>query len=134
MSQENVEVVRRLYANWERGHLDTPEFFDPEVEHSRIGSELPGINGTWRGFEEFGAAMASYLDALADLHIEAERIVDLGDDRVLVYARQTARGKTSGLRFDREFGDVFTFRDGRILRYASYWDRADALEATGFSE
>jgi len=52
----------------------------------------------------------------------------------LVLSRQTARGKTSGLPFDREFGDLFTFSDGKILRYASYWDRADALEATGLSE
>jgi ketosteroid isomerase-like protein len=131
MSEENVELVRRLYESWERGDLNTPDFFDAEVVHSRIGSELPGINGEWRGHEEFGAAMASYLDALADLHIEAERIIDLGDDRVLVLSRQTARGKTSALPFDREFGDLFTLRNGKILRYDSYWDRADALEAAG---
>lgn len=126
--------MRRLYGRWERGDLATVEFFDAEVEHARIGSELPGINGTWRGIEEFGAAIDSYVDALADLHIEAEQIVDLGEDRVLVLSRQTAQGKTSGLPFDREFGDVFTLRDGKILRYVSYWDRAEALKAVGQPE
>ncbi len=47
---------------------------------------------------------------------------------------QTAQGKTSGLPFDREFGDLHTVRDGLIVRYVSYWDRADALEAAGLSE
>ena len=75
--------------------------------------------------------MASYLDAPADLHIEAERIVDLGGDRVLVISRQTARGTTSGLAFGHELGDLFTLRDGKILRYLSYWEPADALEAAG---
>ena len=131
MSEENVEVVRRLYASWERGDLDTADFFDVEIEHLRIGSELPGINGEWQGIEELGAAMASYLDALADLHIEAERMIDLGGDRVLVLSRQTARGKTSGLAFGHELGDLFTLRDGKVLRYVSYWDPADALEAAG---
>jgi ketosteroid isomerase-like protein len=134
MSQENVEIVRRLYAGWERGDLHTPDFFDVEIEHSRIGSELPGINGDWRGIEELGVAMASYLDALADLRIQAERIIDLGGDRVLVLSRHTARGKTSGLPYEHELGDVFTLSDGKVLRYASYWDRAEALEAVGLSE
>jgi ketosteroid isomerase-like protein len=134
MTEENVEVLRRLYGRWERGDLHTAEFFDAEVEIARIGSELPGINGEWRGLDGFGVAMTSYLDALADLRVEAERMIDLGDDRVLVLSRQTARGKTSALPFDSEFGDLFTFRNGKILRYASYWDRADALAAAGLSE
>ena len=134
MSEENVEIVRRLYASWERGDLRTADFFDAEVQHSRIGSELPGLDGDWQGFERFSVAMADYIDALADLHIEAERVIDLGGDRVLVLARQTACGKTSGLPFDHELGDLFTLRDGKILRFVSYWDRAEALEAAGLSE
>lgn len=78
--------------------------------------------------------MTDYIDALADLHIEAERIIDLGGDRVLVLTRQTARGKTSGLHFEHELGDLFTLRGGKVLRYASYWDRAEALEAAGLRD
>lgn len=55
MSEENVEIVRRLYASWERGDLDTGEFFDVEIEHARIGSELPGIDGDWRGIDGLGS-------------------------------------------------------------------------------
>jgi ketosteroid isomerase-like protein len=135
MSQENVEIVRRLYASWASGNLlRTADFFDAQVEHSRIGSELPGINGDWRGIEGLRVGLAGYLDALADLHIEAERIIDLGEDQVLVLSRQTARGKTSGLHFEHELGDLFTLCDGKVLRYVSYWDRAEALEAVGLSE
>ena len=33
MSQENVEIVRALYAAWRRGDYDTAlEFFDSQVE------------------------------------------------------------------------------------------------------
>jgi hypothetical protein len=28
MPEENLEIVHRLYASWERGDLNTPEFFD----------------------------------------------------------------------------------------------------------
>ena len=135
MSEENVEIVRRLYASWACGELHTADFFDVEMEHSRIGAEvLPGLNGDFRGLDGFRAATTSYLDALADLRVEAEQIIDLGDDRVLVLSRHTAQGKTSGVPFDHELGDLFTLSDGKILRYVSYWDRDEALEAVGLSE
>ena len=92
------------------------------------------MNGQWRGVEGIRAVMTAYLDALADLRVEAEQIIDLGGDRVLVLARHTARGKTSGVPFDHEFGDLFTLSDGRIVRFDSYWNRAEALEAVGLSE
>jgi ketosteroid isomerase-like protein len=133
MSEENVEVVRRLYASWERGDFQTADFFDAEIKHSRIGGDVPGIDGDWRGFDEIRAAMISYVDALADLRIEAEQVIDLGGDRVLVLSRHTARGKTSGLPFEHELGDLFTLSDGRILRYVSYWDRDKALKAAALS-
>ena len=31
MSQENVEVVRRVYADWERGRFRSADCFDPSV-------------------------------------------------------------------------------------------------------
>ena len=47
MSQENVEVVRRLYEHWGRGDWNTGEFFDPAVKYARIGSDVPGDAGEW---------------------------------------------------------------------------------------
>jgi ketosteroid isomerase-like protein len=133
MSEENVEIVRRLYAQWERGDFRPQDFFDAEIEHSRIGAENP-MAGEWRGLTGLSDAMIEYFDALADLHIEAEQILDLGGDRVLMLSRHTAWGKTSGLPFDHEVGDLLTLRDGKVLRFVSYWDRAEALEAAGLSE
>ena len=128
---EVLAEARRIEASDAASRDQIAREQPPEVELSRIGSELPGINGKWRGLEEFGSAMESYIDALADLHLEAERIIDLGKDGVLVLVRQTAKGKTSGLPFHHEFGDLFTLRDGKILSYASYWDRAEAVAAAG---
>ena len=39
MSQENVEIVRRVASRWASDDCDSAEFFDPAVEHSRIGAE-----------------------------------------------------------------------------------------------
>ena len=61
--------------------------------------------------------LREYLRPMADLRIEAERFIDLGGDRVLVLSRHTARGKQSGVPIEHELGDLFTLRDGKIVRY-----------------
>ena len=132
MSRENVEVVRAMYEHWARGDFPA-SFFDPDVEHSRIG-ETPDLDGEWRGVGGLSRAMAEYLHAFSDLRIEAESIIDLDDDRVLVLSRQSARGKLSGVPIDHEFGDLFTLRAGKVVRFVSYWDRAAAMQAVGLSE
>jgi ketosteroid isomerase-like protein len=92
------------------------------------------MEGVWRGLEEMSEGTREYFRAFSDLRMEAERIIDLGDDRVLVLSRQTARGKLSGVPFEHELGDLFTLADGNIVSMASHWRRADALEAVGLSE
>ncbi len=92
------------------------------------------MEGRWVGLDEFWKAVREYLQPLSDLRIEAERIIDLSGDRVLVLSRQTVRGKQSGVPMETELADLFTLRDGKIVRYDSYWNRADALEAVGLSE
>jgi ketosteroid isomerase-like protein len=133
MSQENVEVIRAMYEDWARGDFPTT-FMDPDVVHARIGAETPDMEGEWRGREAFSRATAEYLNALSDLRIEAEEIIDLDDDRVLVLSRQTAEGKLSGVPIDHQMGDLFTLREGKVVRYVSYWDRAEAVKAAGLSE
>ena len=133
MSQENVEILRRLFQRWATGDLRA-DCFDPDIEYLRTGTGNPIMEGRWLGRDEVSTAMRDYIRAFSDLRIEAERIVDLGGDRVLVLTRHTARGKQSGVPIEHKIGDLFTMRDGRIVRYDSYWIRAEALEAAGLSE
>ena len=134
MSQENVEILRRLYGEWASGDLSSRDFFDHGFEFSRIGARTPDLKGRWVGFDEMATALRHYLRPMEGLRIEAERFIDLGGDRVLVLTRHRARGKQSGVPMEHELGDLFTLRDGKIVSYASYWDRAEALAAVGLRE
>jgi uncharacterized protein len=134
MSQENVEILRRLYERWAVGDFSSADLFDPDVEYSRIGAQTPDMQGSWHGFDGLSAAMREYLRPMAGLRIEAERFFDLGGDRVLVLSRHTARGKQSGVPIEHELGDLFTLRDGKIVRFDTYWNRTVALEAAGLNE
>jgi ketosteroid isomerase-like protein len=42
-------------------------------------------------------------------------------------------GKLSGAPINHELGDLFTLRAGKIVRYDSYWDRAEAMKTVGLS-
>jgi uncharacterized protein len=133
MSEENIEVVRAMYERRGRGDMDVREFVHPEIEFARIGSDLPGAEGEWRGLDAMKAASIEYLNVWDDYRFEVERLVDLGD-RVLVLETQTARGKLSGATISQKVGTLLTLRDGLIVRWEYYWERAEALEAAGIKE
>jgi uncharacterized protein len=136
MSQENVELVRGLYARWSDGDFSTRDAFDPGVEFARIGGEVvsgPGGPGRWYGLDEMWRAVAEWLSLWEEFHVAAEDFIEV-DDHVVVLSRQTARGKLSGTPVERQLAEVFTLRNGRIVRWEAYWDRTEALKAVGLAE
>ncbi len=44
------------------------------------------------------------------------------------------RGRGSGVEVDARFYDVYTLRNGKIVRVDEFAEREDALEAAGLSE
>ena len=133
MSQENVEIVRTMFEQWATGDL-AADCFAPEVEYRRIGAMTPDMEGRWFGRDEASTAMRDYLRPFSDYRIEAERIIDVSEGRVLVLSLHTGRGKQSGVPIEHELADLFELRDGKVVSFHSYWNRADALEAAGLSE
>ena len=109
------------------------EFVHPEIVFIRIGSELPDVAGEWHGKDGLRQATAEYLNVFEDYRFEVEKIIDLGD-RVLVLERHSARGKLSGASISQDVGTLLTLRDGKIVRWEYYWERAEALEAAGIKE
>ena len=119
MSQENVEIVRRfLAADVDEGlaHADPGIVWNP-VE------ELPT-----QGHDAVRASLAHWKAEWDDYKLVPEEFVDMGD-RVVVTVRMRGRGRGSGVEIDGRFYDVYTLRDGKIVRMDQFTDRAEALEA-----
>src|ERR671919_2284115 len=99
MSQENVEIVRSIYAAWERGDYSSTEWAHPEIEWEfavdgpspRGGTGLAGMAADWR----------EYIGAFEDFHHVADEYLDLDDERVLVLQHFSGRGRTSGLDLEQ---------------------------------
>jgi ketosteroid isomerase-like protein len=133
VSVADLEVVRQLFTFWERGEFRHPEFFDPDVVYAPVASDFPeftGNTGDWQSREEMERASLLYLQSWDELRYKAEELIDLGD-RVLVLSRQSGRGRKSGVPLDKELAEMFTLRDGKIVRWETYWDRGEALRVAG---
>jgi ketosteroid isomerase-like protein len=135
MSRENVERVRRTYAEWERGHMSAGvELFDPEIVFE---SFMPDANEkvVANGPEEVGRFMREFLAQWRDYRLIGDEFRELDGESVLVTGRQTATGRHSGVAVEDEIFSIWTFRDGQVVRLLfDVGDRQKALEAGGLSD
>jgi ketosteroid isomerase-like protein len=132
MSRENVEVVRRLIEHWEqRDWRWGTDVFDDECEAVFSASWFPEADQYCVGRDAL-RAWTSFTDAFESFEIRLSRIIDAGD-QVVVLTRIGARGQSSGADVDALTGGIFTLRGGKIVRYV-LTDAREALEAVGLRE
>jgi ketosteroid isomerase-like protein len=135
MSQENVELVRSIYAAWERGSFGETYWVDPGIDFQAIG-ETPSA-GTWKGLDGMAAAWREWLSAWEEFHVEADEYRELDGGRVLVLGRFAGRGRTSGLEIGQVWtrgASVFQVRNGKVAKLVLYTDYRRALADLGLSE
>ena len=131
MPEENVELIRSIYAAWERGDYGSTDWADPDIECVRADGPDPG---SWRGVGGIGKSWRDFLSAWDGYRIEVESISELDPERVLVLTRRSGRGRTSGLDVGGEAASgatVWEIRDGKVTRQITYWDRERALAELG---
>ena len=132
MSQENVEIVRKVFEAWRTGDRDRAlAYADPQIV---VDATRRVFNPTtYRGEQGIRQMLADMDDVWEVLRPEAFDFLDVGD-RVVVSGRMTGTGKGSGATVAREFAGVWTVRDSRVVRWDLYQGRAEALEAAGLRE
>jgi ketosteroid isomerase-like protein len=133
MSQENVEIVRKLFDVYnERSFGENADLIDPGIVWDMSQVQLPDAT-SYTGPSEFVDYIKTWDEGFASEHMEPQEIVDAGD-RVVVMVHHRGQGKVSGIEVDTRFAMVWTMRGGRAVRMVIYRTRAEALEAVGLSE
>ena len=137
MSQENVELARRLFEEFNRTFTeetgDLHALMDPDVELVPVNALLEGT--TYHGHD----GVRQWIDDLkrdwAEFEARPEEFLDLGDDRVLALGLWRAKGREGGVPLDiPQAAWLGQFREGRLVRLQSFTERKKALEAVGLSE
>jgi uncharacterized protein len=128
MSQENVEVVREIWDAYSRGD------FDQIRAHSDPAVVMISVEeGPLYGIEAVRKNQERWSEAWKDSETTVDEVIGVGD-RVFVAARFRGRGRASGAEVQGRHFEVYTLRNGKVLRVDEYADREEALEAAGLSE
>src|SRR3954462_2800265 len=107
MSEENVEVVRRMWDAFQAADIETAlSYFAPDVEWD--GTNLPdGRIG--RGHEAIMDHLVRWADVWDDWAVQVEDIVEAADDEVLLLFREGGRA-SSGMTMDERHAELYTVR------------------------
>jgi ketosteroid isomerase-like protein len=131
LSNDNVDLVRCSFEAFLGPNPEAAlEVFDADVEYD--ATDRPD-GRVWHGRDAIQRAMIEWTGTWRNWSFEVERIVDLGDDRVLALWHESGEGKRSGIHMEQEGASLFTLRDGLIVRWVAYFGHARALEAAGLT-
>jgi ketosteroid isomerase-like protein len=131
---ENLDLVRSIYADWERADFGSTDWAQPEIEYVVVEGPSPG---TWRGLADMASAFRDWLSAWEQWTAEPEEFRELDDERVLVIVTSSGRGKSSGLapgQLSAPGANLFHLRNGKVSRLVIYWNRNRALADLGLEE
>ena len=132
VSQENVELVRSVYAD-PRGLTAGASgrvAADAEFDFTAVYPDRPIM----RGVEEFRRFRDDGPWSGSPIQFAPERFFDVDDDRVLVFVRVSVKGQESGAQLETQVAHEFTIRDHLVVRFKVYGNRDHGLEAAGLRE
>jgi ketosteroid isomerase-like protein len=137
MSQENVEITRRAFGQWQEGSgtLDAipVEAYAEDVEWDLSAYPLVDLPSHGRGRDNLFETFAQYLSGWKDYRPEAREFIAAGDDVVIVL-HETASIADSDAVLERDVFQVWTLRDGLVVKWRVFATREEALEGAGLLE
>jgi ketosteroid isomerase-like protein len=129
LSEQNVELVRRVYRAVNEGDLSAfLALLHPEVELITSGA-FPDLSPTYRGHR--GAV--DYWKAVGPGNLWESFSIEIGQcepvgDQVVASVHQRVKGR-DGVVVEHEWGHMYSFADGLIRRARAYISPEGAKEA-----
>src|SRR5260370_639185 len=123
MMSANLDLVRSIAADWERGDFSSTEWAHPEIEYVNADGPAPSSR---TGLDAMGDGFRTFLGAWQGYRFEADEYRELDHECILALGRQSGRGKTSGLELEQMGAKgtaLFHIRDGKVTKHVIYWDR-----------
>ena len=130
MSEENVEIVRRVVAALNARDLEGYLACCRED----VELHLPVVAGVYEGPEGIKRWFADLEDAGPDFHIDLRDMKTVGGDRVVAFFHVASTGRASRVPVTMETAQTYDLVDGKIVRIRIFLDRREALKAVGLEE
>jgi len=129
----NLDLVRSIYSDWERGDFSSTEWADPEIEFGFADGPEPG---GWTGLAGMAEGWRVFESTWEDFRPQPTEYRALDDERVLVVVQFGGRAKTSGMELGQisaRNASLLQLRGGKVVRLTLYWDRDRAFADLGLS-
>ena len=132
MSQENVEVIRRMFERARaRDVQGMIELVSDDVA-CQPGDDQPEAEG-FRGSRALADYFRGWLETFETYEIEVGEYLDCGE-YVVAVGRVTGHGRSSGAVVSADDAWLYRLRDGKVVEYRECGTKARALEAAGVTE
>jgi ketosteroid isomerase-like protein len=132
VARSNRDVVQRLYAAW--NSADPVEgvvpFLDPSFEW--VNPSYAVEPGTRHGFDGWRKANSNIAAAFESYQHEPDEVIE-ADDKVLCFARFSARGRAGGIPYERVEHHLWTLRYGKVIRLQWFDEESEARDAAGLT-
>jgi ketosteroid isomerase-like protein len=131
MSQQNVEVVTRIYEE-----LNSHQAFPSELFAAECVTDLSEVSldfGVLHGVHASQKALDPYFGTFDDFHVAAE-VLHADEHLVVTAIRDGGRIRGSGAEVWNRYFHAWTLRDGRVVRLSSHTDRQQAFRAVGLAD
>lgn len=131
MSAE-VQALERFFAAVNRNDMQA---ITSDLDSQIVRVEPKGFPtaGTYRGIAEVQEHVTKGRGSWAEGTCDPEKFLTNGD-KVVVYLHVRVRLKDSTDWIDARFADGFVFRNGKIIQYLSFGERAEALDWAGIED
>lgn len=132
MGQDNVQIIREMYASFEKGDIPgVVGAMDPQIEWNEAenfpyadGHPYIGPTAIIEGvFKRLGEEWEYW-------NVSIEDILDAGKS-VVVLGRYTGKFNRTGAMINAQFAHVWSLSNGKVSKFQQYTDTAQVTKATG---
>ena len=130
MSDENAEIVRGMYAAFARGDVPTViAALDPQVEWWEAENFIYADHNPYVGPQAvLEGVFLRIVGEWDDFVVSPKEILDAGET-VIGHGHYSGTCKANGAQVRAQFAHLFTFRDGKVVRFQQYTDTAQFRDA-----
>ena len=125
----NQQIIEQMYKNYATGNMSAVlSCFDKDIIWERPGAPFIPFSGIFKGIEEVTKMFAIQATSLSLKKFVPEKICT-NEDTVVVLGHDEADVISTGKSYSTQWAQVFTLKDGKIIRVQVLLDTKTVADA-----